>query len=216
MAAEYSIAGAGVGFNRAINQALMKLFPEREGAVVEEDVGAQRTLIFHPPKSGRKQQNCWREEETLRTQHSRLSGCCELNSLFRKQAKFVDAERLAAALGQAIAPSALVESVLVALETAGELAHVPAETLANLTMSGKFTASIARSEVPEVIAALTRSKSTTLLLASMCRDILQSLIQYLGNEPSRKVAVEQILFKLDEGAKRQKMERGVGSTGKDG
>lgn len=105
---------------------------------------------------------------------SRLKICHQINTLFRSQPSFASAEVLAAEFyavatstsqptadtalpPRAAPPLPLLEAVLDALEESGELAHVPCEVLANLSLHAPFRRAMAVGEAAEIVLALLRA-----------------------------------------------------------
>ena len=117
---------------------------------------------------------------------SRLKTCHQINTLFRSQPSFAHAEALAAefyalAASEPPQPSAggapspplppplpppppppppllpLLEAVLDTLEDAGELAHVPCEVLANMSLHAPFRQAMVVGEAAEMVLALLRA-----------------------------------------------------------
>ena len=125
--------------------------------------------------------------------------CHQINSLFRAQASFLEAELLATefykhtALTTAATPKkqlpevALIEVLLDVLEAAGTMAHVPIEVLANLALDEGYKLVIRQSEAVGITRALllaagshrkendTAEDST--LLESIARDFIEDFTE---------------------------------------
>ena len=127
-----------------------------------------------------------KRDRVLEATTSRITVCHQINTLFRAQPSFAAAEALAAEMynvaaanGDSVPSSSpapppparpgastgtnklrLLEAVLDALEDAGDLAHVPCEVLANLSLHAPFRRAVAGGEGVDMVLALLRADRT--------------------------------------------------------
>ena len=147
-----------------------------------------RSKVKSPRKSSKKRQQPT-PSASERTA-AKIAVCHQINSLFRAQSSFAEAEQLAQEFYQHnvvatrllnnddreplrddnIIVVQLLESILDTLEESGPMAHVPCEVLTNLALNAQFKRLIALSEAEGITRAL--------LLAAKHRDDGNALLMF--------------------------------------
>ena len=121
----------------------------------------------------------------------RIAVCHQMNSLFRAQGSFADAEQLAKEFYEHTAllkdhqedesPSLLfLEGLLDVLEEAGPMAHVPCEVLANFALDNHYRQLILQTEAVDMthallLAARHQDGGSSALLTSVAQDFIDDM-----------------------------------------
>jgi hypothetical protein len=147
--------------------------------------------------SPRKRKQKPTTSETIATS---IAICHQINSLFRAQPSFVEAELLANEFYKQTAVNnlavhkkqthlvPLLEALLNIMEASGNMAHVPCEVLANLALDSGYKRLIIQSDAVAITRALllassrqkmgsedTTNNNTTLLLKTIAEDLMEDL-----------------------------------------
>jgi hypothetical protein len=165
----------------------------RPGVVATETkIGSKKKKGVGSPRKNRNQLSPRKQYAPTANEQAAASiaVCHQMNSLFRVQASFADAEELAKEFYEHTAqpkndqdepPSLLfLEGLLDVLEEAGPMAHVPCELLANFALDNRYRQLILQTEAVEMtrallLAARNQDGGSSALLTSVAQDFIDDM-----------------------------------------